>query len=195
MPRSQIVHDNFLRRVPAREFPAGRPPSGGLSPYEAVAIYRAQVLSRALDRQARARDPVTLSEAGFGIEVRQAMQRRAEHLIEEGLAERQGSRVIFARRLLDRLRDREVGDLAERLAHETGLPFERTASGENVAGTYRRRFALASGRFAMIDDGLGFQLVPWSPSLEKQIGRHVSGVARDDGGVDWEFGRKRGLGL
>ncbi len=25
---------------------------------------------------------------------------------------------------------------------------------------------LASGRFAMIDDGLGFQLVPWSPSLE-----------------------------
>jgi len=47
----------------------------------------------------------------------------------------------------------------------------------------------------MIDDGLGFQLVPWSPSLEKQIGRHVSGVARDDGGVDWDFGRKRGLGL
>ena len=47
----------------------------------------------------------------------------------------------------------------------------------------------------MIDDGLGFQLVPWSPSLEKQIGRHVFGVARDDGGVDWDFGRKRGLGL
>jgi hypothetical protein len=47
----------------------------------------------------------------------------------------------------------------------------------------------------MIDDGLGFQLVPWSPSLEKQIGRHVSGDARDDGGVDWDFGRKRGLGL
>ena len=57
------------------------------------------------------------------------------------------------------------------------------------------REGLASGRFAMIDDGLGFQLVPWSPSLEKQIGRHVSGVARDDGGVDWDFGRKRGLGL
>jgi hypothetical protein len=47
----------------------------------------------------------------------------------------------------------------------------------------------------MIDDGLGFQLVPWTPSLEKQLGRHVSGVARDDGGVDWGFGRNRGLGL
>lgn len=53
----------------------------------------------------------------------------------------------------------------------------------------------ASGRFAMIDGGLGFQLVPWTPSLEKQIGRHVSGVAREDGGVDWSFGRKRDMGI
>ena len=47
----------------------------------------------------------------------------------------------------------------------------------------------------MIDDGLGFQLVPWTPSLEKQLGRHVSGVTRGDGGIDWGFGRNRGLGL
>ena len=148
-----------------------------------------------LDRQAVARDPAALSEAGFGIEVRRAMKRRAEHLIEEGLAERQGGRVVFARRLLDRLREREIGDVAERLSHETGLPFDRTVNGENVAGTYRRRFVLSSGRFAMIDDGLGFKLVPWTPSLERHLGQHVSGVARGDGGVDWSFGRKRGLGL
>ncbi len=93
------------------------------------------------------------------------------------------------------MRQRELDNLGEKLATETGMSFERAASGEYVAGSYRQRFALASGRFAMIDDGLGFQLVPWSPSLEKQIGRHVSGVARDDGGVDWDFGRKRSLGL
>lgn len=148
-----------------------------------------------LDRQAIAREPIALSEGGFGSEVRQAMEERAERLIGEGLAERQGGRVVFARRLLNTLRDREVNALGEKLAAETGLPFARAGSGEYVAGSYRQRFALASGRFAMIDDGLGFQLVPWSPSLEKQIGRHVSGVARDDGGVDWDFGRKRGLGL
>ena len=150
-----------------------------------------------LDRQAIAREPIALSDSGFGAEVRQALDERAEHLIGEGLAERQGQggRVVFARRLLSTLRQREVDALGEKLATETGLPFNRAASGEYVAGTYRQRLALASGRFAMIDDGLGFQLVPWSPSLEKQIGRHVSGVARDDGGVDWEFGRKRGLGL
>ncbi|MEO5322874.1 DUF3363 domain-containing protein [Mesorhizobium sp. CC13] len=148
-----------------------------------------------LDRQAVARDPIALSEGGFGAEVRQAMDQRAEHLIGEGLADRQGGRVVFARRLLNTLRDREINALGEKLAGETGLPFNRAGSGEFVAGTYRQRLALATGRFAMIDDGLGFQLVPWAPSLEKQLGRHVSGVARGDGGVDWDFGRTRGLGL
>lgn len=148
-----------------------------------------------LDRQAIAREPVALGGGGFGAEVREAMNARTEHLIEQGLAERQGRSVIFARNLIDTLRRREVEALGEKLAVETGRPFSRSATGEYVAGTYRQRFALASGRFAMIDDGLGFQLVPWSPSLEKQLGRHVSGVARGDGGIDWGFGRKRGLGL
>ena len=148
-----------------------------------------------LDRQSVSREPAALSDGGFGAEVRQALEQRTEHLIGEGLAERQGGRVVFARRLLNTLRDREVSALGQKLADETGLPFNQAGSGEYVAGSYRQRFTLASGRFAMIDDGLGFQLVPWSPSLEKQIGRHVSGVARDDGGIDWDFGRKRGLGL
>ena len=48
---------------------------------------------------------------------------------------------------------------------------------------------------AMIDNGLSFQLVPWSPSLDSQIGKHISGVMRAGGGGDWSFGRGRGLGL
>lgn len=75
------------------------------------------------------------------------------------------------------------------------MPFLQSAAGEYVAGTFRQRFSLSSGRYAMIDDGLGFQLVPWTPSVEKHIGQHISGVARADGGVDWSFGRKRGLEL
>ena len=148
-----------------------------------------------LDRQNIAREPVALSEGGFGAEVRQAMSARAEHLVEQGLAERQGQRISFGRNLIDTLRRRELEAAGDKLAAETGQPFNRVGSGEYVAGTYRQRLTLASGRFAMIDNGLSFQLVPWTPSLEKQLGRHVSGVARDDGGVDWSFGRKRGLGL
>ncbi|WP_256888569.1 relaxase/mobilization nuclease domain-containing protein [Acidomonas methanolica] len=148
-----------------------------------------------LDRQAIARESVALGGGGFGAEVRDAMDRRAEHLIEQRLAERHGRSVIFSRNLINTLRQREVDMTAERLVAETGRPFTKAGTGEYVAGAYRQRIALASGRFAMIDDGLGFQLVPWSPSLEKHLGQQVSGVARGDGGVDWSFGRKRGLGL
>ncbi|MBP2431590.1 type IV secretory pathway VirD2 relaxase [Bradyrhizobium elkanii] len=148
-----------------------------------------------LDHQAVARDPVALGQVGFGAEVRGALQRRAEQLVEQGLAGRQAHGLVFAKNLIGTLRRRELEDLGKQLAAETGQPFNPSAAGEHVAGAYRQRFALASGRFAMIDDGLGFQLVPWTPSLEKQLGRHVSGVARADGGIDWGFGRNRGLGL
>jgi hypothetical protein len=148
-----------------------------------------------LDRQAVARDPVALGQAGFGAEVRDAMERRAEQLIDQGLAQRQARGIVFSQGLIGTLRRREVEALGKQLAAETGQPFNQAAAGEYVAGAYRQRIALASGRFAIIDDGLGFQLVPWTPSLEKQLGRHVSGVARADGGIDWGFGRNRGLGL
>ena len=122
-------------------------------------------------------------------------QARAEHLVAEGLARRQGQRVILQRDLLNTLRRRDVDAAGVRLSVETGLPYVPPASGEHVAGTYRQRLALTSGRFAMIDNGLGFALVPWTPTLEKHLGRHVSGIAMPGGGVDWLFGRKRGLGL
>ncbi|WEX08512.1 VirD2 family relaxase/mobilization nuclease [Chelativorans sp. AA-79] len=147
-----------------------------------------------LDRQLIARNPADLG-SGFGLEVKRAMEERTEHLIEEGLARREGQRIVFARNLLGTLRERELDALGQKLATETGMPFQKSAAGEYVSGTYRQRFALSSGRYAMIDDGLGFKLVPWTPSVEKNLGQHISGVARGDGGVDWSFGRKRGLGL
>lgn len=147
-----------------------------------------------LDRRLVGRESMTISESGFGREVRDAMQVRADHLAAEGLARRQGQRLVVTRDLLDTLRSRELNEASNRLTAQTGLPRHAVAEGETVAGIYRQRLSLASGRFAMIDDGLGFSLVPWSPSLEKELGRQVSG-AMTPGGVDWSLGRKKGIGL
>ena len=147
-----------------------------------------------LDRRNLARDGHDLG-GGFGREVEAAMEARVEHLIEEGLARRQGQRVVFARNLLATLERGDIDRQVEKLAREIGLPHHQPQSGEYVTGTVRERITLASGRYAMIDDGLGFSLVPWTPSLDIQIGKHISGIMREDGGVDWSFGRKRGMGL
>jgi hypothetical protein len=61
-----------------------------------------------LDRQLVSRDPATLSSGGFGREVRDGMDGRVEHLVGQGLARRQGQRVIFARDLLETLRRRSL---------------------------------------------------------------------------------------
>ena len=147
-----------------------------------------------IDRQLLSREPA-ISCGGFGAEVCEAMERRVDHLVGEGLARRQGQRIVFARDLLDTLRRRELDAACAKLSNETGLPYNPSADGEHVLGVYRQRVTLASGRFAVIDTGLGFQLVPWRPALEQHVGRQVSGVIIAGGGVHWSFGRKRGLGL
>ncbi|KAF0136166.1 MAG: hypothetical protein FD139_1027 [Methylocystaceae bacterium] len=148
-----------------------------------------------LDRRLVERMETPLAHAGFGQEVREALSARIDHLAGAGLASRQGQRVTFARDLLATLRRRELDAVGAKLASETGRPYQPKTAGASVAGAYRQRLSLASGRFAMIDDGLGFQLVPWSPSLEPKRGQHISGVMSGGGGVDWSFGRKRGLGI
>lgn len=147
-----------------------------------------------IDRQLLARD-AAVSNSGFGAEVKQAMECRVDYLAGEGLARRQGQRVTFAQDLINTLRRRELDDATDRLGAETGLPYRHTAEGESVSGLYRQRVTLASGRFAMIDDGLGFQLVPWRPALEQHLGKQVSGTIQPGGGIEWNFGRKRGLSL
>ena len=147
-----------------------------------------------LDRRLVAREAVDLSRAGFGGEVRAALDRRIDTLVEQGLASRDGDKVTLGRSLIATLRDRELDSVGRRLASETGLAYLPAEAGDAVAGVYSRRLSLSSGRFAMIDNGLGFQLVPWLPSLERELGRQVNGIA-GPGGVDWNFGRKRDLSL
>ncbi|KRR14181.1 relaxase/mobilization nuclease domain-containing protein [Bradyrhizobium valentinum] len=147
-----------------------------------------------IDQQLLVRDS-EVGGAGFGTAVQDAMERRIDHLSNEGLARRQEHRVIFARDLLNTLRQRDLDAAASRLSAETGLLHHPLSEGEHVAGIYRQRVTLASGRFAMIDDRFGFQLVPWRPALEEHLGREVSGIATKGGGVTWTFGRKIGLGI
>jgi hypothetical protein len=123
--------------------------------------------------------------------VRQALDRRAEHLASEGLARRQANRFIFAQDLLDRLTRCELASTASAIARESRLQHRPLGDGDRIAGIYRRRLALASGLFALIDDGKQFVLVPWREVMERRLGESVAGVVRG-AGVSWSFGWQRG---
>ncbi|MGL6428677.1 DUF3363 domain-containing protein, partial [Aeromonas hydrophila] len=131
-----------------------------------------------------------LGELGFGSEVRSALQQRADFLAEQGLAERRGQRVILVRNLLRTLRNRELATAAQAIAADTGLEHRPVGDGQRVSGIYRRSLMLASGRFAVLDDGRGFSLVPWKPVIEQRLGQQLAATVRG-GGVSWEIGRQR----
>ncbi|MEQ8403430.1 MAG: relaxase/mobilization nuclease and DUF3363 domain-containing protein [Roseitalea porphyridii] len=144
-----------------------------------------------LDRQLVGRDPVTLTETGFGRVARNAMEKRVDHLVGEGFAERRGKQVLFARNLLDTLRRRELASVAAGLEDDLGVPYRDTKPGDKIAGLYRRSLMLASGRHALIENAKEFTLVPWRPVLERRLGQEVAGVARGTN-VSWTLGRSRG---
>ncbi|MFT8897990.1 MAG: DUF3363 domain-containing protein [Acetobacter sp.] len=149
-----------------------------------------------LDHRLVERQPMDLARTGFGAEVGQTMQERTRHLADRGLASfHAGGSARYQRNLLATLRQQELDQVGGKLAKESGLAYERSVPGHFVTGQYVKRLNLSSGRFAMIDDGMGFQLVPWAPSLEKQHDRYVDGVVRDDGGVNWRHDRKLDMGI
>ena len=95
---------------------------------------------------------------------------------------------LLPRNLVATLERQEVEPVGPEMAKARGLIFQPAKAGEYISGTLAGPTDLACGRYAMIDDGLGFSLVPWQPVLDQRIGQHIAG------GIDCDFGRNSGWG-
>lgn len=179
----------------AREHEAQRLAGGSLTLRSHLPIERQTRVIGAtwLDRQLLG-GAAGVADKGFGSDLRDAMRQRSDFLVDQGLAERRGTRVVLARNLLGTLRQRDLDAAARGIAGETGLQYRPAADGERVSGVYRRNVLLASGRFAVLDDSLGFSLVPWKPVIEQLLGQRMTAIVRGSS-VTWEFGRQRGFGI
>jgi type IV secretory pathway VirD2 relaxase len=144
-----------------------------------------------LDRELAADRPTHL-ERGFGEEVRQAQALRRQWLVEQELMAADG---VQAPDMIARLQQRELMRVGRQLAKEMNLDFAEARDREHIEGQLRRIVPVGDGKFALVERSRDFVLVPWRPSLEKQIGKQVSGIMRLDGSTSWEIGRNRGLGI
>ena len=125
-----------------------------------------------LDRQLVTREPASLSSGGFGREVREAMDARVEHLIGQGLARREGQRVIFVGDLLDNLRQRELDATALRSSQAPVClccPAGRASpSSASIGGASIHIRPLRHDR-----QRTRIQLGPLEPVARKALGRQV----------------------
>lgn len=153
-----------------------------------------------LDRELTARVPIRVTDSGFGRQVKGALAHRGQRLVETGHATAKDGRISVPQRAIAALERQEIARAGGAMASARGRTFQHVEPGEHVSGTLVGSIHLASGRYAMVESlssegGFGFTLVPWQPVLDNRMGQHIAGVIRDTGGIDWSFGKKRGLGL
>jgi hypothetical protein len=148
-----------------------------------------------LDRELVSGTSDATRDSGFEHEVREAMKRRQQWLVEQGLAQETQERFVYRSDMLETLQKRELACVGGKLSEQLGLAYAEAKTGEPVEGILHRTVELASGRFAVIERSRDFTLVPWRPVLDRHIGKQVSGVMRSDGGISWSIGKQRGIGV
>lgn len=127
------------------------------------------------------RGSAPLAVAGVGGQVRDALERRVQMLEAEGFARRQGQRVVLARDLITSLEQREWTAAVNRIGQELNRPYRKLPKGETARGIYRTSIQLSVGRFAVLDDGMGFSLLPWRPPIRAKLGATGSSTSPREG--------------
>jgi type IV secretory pathway VirD2 relaxase len=143
-----------------------------------------------VDRELASNAPLSIRDAGFGRDVRDAIAVRRRWLAEQNLADDGGGQVRLRANALAALQKRELLRVAGELSGELGKPFAEMQVGEAIEGRLVRKIDLVSGRFALVERSREFTLVPWRSVLERHIGKQASGIMRAEG-VSWRLSRGR----
>ncbi|MGL1921627.1 MAG: DUF3363 domain-containing protein [Hyphomicrobiales bacterium] len=147
-----------------------------------------------LDRNLTAKEKPFISNTGFGAETEAALKRRQAYLIKSGFAEETEQGTKYQRGMLNKLEQQEISKVTAKLSTELGKLYIPANKGDQVEGIFTKSVALASGRFAIVEQSKEFNLVPWRSVLERSRNQLVSGKVGGTG-INWQIGKKRGLGI
>ena len=189
---SWVIPDDHLARAEAyaRSQHRDRPVTLAVLSPTPVAELAVKEAPSWLDRELAEGASSAVHDTGFGREVRTALSARRQWLIEQQLATDEGRDFQLRRGAFEKLRQRELAAVGERLSGQLGKKFEQIGSGERVEGVIAQRVDLESGPHALVERSRDFALVPWRDVLERHVGKAASGIMRADG-ISWQFGRGR----
>lgn len=89
----------------------------------------------------------------------------------------------------------DLARIGAQLSRELGVAYVEPQSGERIEERLVKPLSVGDVKFALIQKAREFTLVPWRPTLEKQVGKEVAGIMRGTGSISWTVGRSRGLGI
>jgi type IV secretory pathway VirD2 relaxase len=145
-----------------------------------------------LDRQLAGTAKEPLSEAGLGGDVRSAMAQRMTVHKDRGLVSDPSAKTL-TRAQLRALQELSLKHAASKVEKQTGLSHRPLKPEQEIEGTFKQVYQSANAKFAIIERGHEFSLVPWKPSLERMRNRQIQLSMSPGGEITWARGRSLGL--
>jgi type IV secretory pathway VirD2 relaxase len=134
--------------------------------------------------------PQGLAMRGFATEVQTALNRRRAILVKLGFLKTPQSQMTDGvRRSLLRS---DLNDAATALVAELEKPYRSSPMSGAIKGHYLKSIDRPSGRFAVIERGRDFTLVPWRDVMDRRLGQSISGHIHR-GKISWTVTRGRSL--
>lgn len=124
-----------------------------------------------LDRQLVAEKRERLVSRGFGADAQKALRRRQQWLVQEGLMHEQNGQLIASRRMLAELNRRDMETTGSAVESRLGLKHVDATEFGYSGGQVTQSIRSASGRFAVMQKGKQFALLPWRQTMRMRKGK------------------------
>ena len=129
------------------------------------------------------------SLSGFGKEVEAAKAQRQNFLLAKNIIQKSSGVTPAA---LNTLENMDLDAAGRTIAQKMGKPYAATTGSGRISGVYREAIQRPSGKYAIIEKSKEFTLVPWRKTMDRNLGKSISGVMKGQT-ISWTLTKGRGI--
>ena len=129
------------------------------------------------------------SLSGFGKEVEAAKAQRHNFLLAKNIIQKSSGVTPAALETLEKM---DLDAAGKTLAQKMGKPYAANSGSGRISGVYREAVQRASGKYAVIEKSKEFTLVPWRKTMDRNLGKSISGVMKGQT-ISWTISKGRGI--
>ena len=129
--------------------------------------------------------------SGFGQEVEALKTQRRKFLLSQKLINRSSG---VTQSTLDALEKIDLDGAGKRLSAQLGKPYRAASESGRISGVYREAIQRPSGKYAVIEKSKEFTLVPWRDTMDRNLGKLISGVMKGQT-ISWTLTKARGQSI
>ena len=129
--------------------------------------------------------------SGFGQEVETLKAQRQKFLLSQKLIQKSSG---VTQTTLDTLEKIDLDAAGKALSEQFGKSYKAAPESGRISGIYRETIQRPSGKYAAIEKSKEFTLVPWRETMDKNLGKSISGVVKGQT-ISWTLTKARGQSI